>query len=221
MSDLKNTRVNGYYNIDGRQVPSVTTILGKTCPHAGLEAWKRRHKNHGILSREARIFGLCMHMRILGRMSDSPLEVPDSLLNEEWPCNMREEMLSRDEQWKKLGLEPGRPRMLEHTIYVPGEHPFAGTVDYAGKLLLFKQDLGTTTMDLKSSSKPQKSHEFQIGAYSLGLLEDGVECDNGVIPYVRAHSAEIVILEKEELQDRAQGFLEIAGKFYKQEGLIR
>jgi CRISPR/Cas system-associated exonuclease Cas4 (RecB family) len=109
--------------------------------------------------------------------------------------------------------------MVEHTVWFNDPVAAAGTTDYWGGMSLGGHDMGLCVMDLKSSKKPQRQHELQIGAYALGLKREGKTVDTGLIPYVRSDSSEMVILEEEELADRSLAFIEVAKKYYKQKGL--
>jgi CRISPR/Cas system-associated exonuclease Cas4 (RecB family) len=216
MTDKRGTRVGGYYVglVPGKKIPSVTTVLGRMLRKDGLEYWKKKNNNWRELQEKARISGTLMHHRILGRIADAPLELQEGMGEIEWTKELLEEMREREKQWKSLCIEPMRPRQVEHTAWMDGEYPAAGTMDYNGKLKIYGMDIGYAVMDLKSSAKPQKGHEIQIGAYALMLKEMGIQVDCGVIPYVRRNSAEMVMMEKEELEDRGAIFLDLTRRFY-------
>lgn len=212
--DQRIKRIGGYYYINDRKVPSMTFVLGKTCPKTALNGWKKRTADWEEVSRRAALFGTMMHMRILGRMSDAPLEPPKQLYTEEWPRDIAEEMEGRDVQWNKLRIKPGRPRLVEHTVWTTGKYPVAGTLDYTGPLEICGFSTGQTIMDLKSSRRPQVSHELQIAGYAIALEREGIFVETGVIPYIRKNSSELVIIEEEELTDRKAKVTTIIRKFY-------
>jgi CRISPR/Cas system-associated exonuclease Cas4 (RecB family) len=200
----------GNYLINGKRYPSVTTILGKMCKKERLNIWKKQHDDWPTISRHAQIYGTFMHMQIQEAISGEIQEIPSNMPFNEWPKDLAEELEGRMEQWNKLGLRFGKPCLVEHTVVIKAANS-AGTLDHFGPI-----DEIDMVMDLKSSAKPQKSHEIQLGAYYLGLLVEGRHAKQGMIPYVHRDSIEIVELMEEELMDRGQKFVEIAKRFYKQ-----
>ena len=163
----KSTRsmINGsrHYNLDGSNLPSVTSVLKATQSEedkAGLAAWKERvgHKEAERIRNEASNRGSSMHSYIeqflLGKF------------------NL--DLLDEDNQSKKMAVEiidNGLNNKLseiwgsEATLYYPGK--YAGTADcigvYEGK---------ETIIDFKQSNKPKREeyiedYYLQIGAYSL------------------------------------------------------
>jgi len=203
---------DGNYLIGGKKYPSVTTILSKMCKKDGLQIWKDRNPDTWpTIARHAQIYGTFMHMLIQEQISGEIQEIPSKMPFQEWPKDLAEELDGRMEQWNKLGLRFGRPCLVEHTVVIKAANS-AGTLDHFGPI-----DEIDMVMDLKSSAKPQKSHEIQMGAYYLGLLVEGRHAKQGMIPYVRRDSVEIVELMEEELMDRGQKFIEIAKRFYKQQ----
>ena len=163
----KSTRsiVNGsrHYNLDGSNLPSVTTILKATQSEedkAGIAAWKERvgHKEAERIKIEASNRGSSMHSHIeqflLGKF------------------NL--DLLDENNKSKKMAIEiidNGLKNKLseiwgaEATVYYPGQ--YAGTADcigvYEGK---------ETILDFKQSNKPKKEeyiedYFLQLGAYSL------------------------------------------------------
>ena len=163
----KSTRsiVNGsrHYNLDGSNLPSVTTILKATQSEedkAGIAAWKERvgHKEAERIKNEAANRGSSMHSYIeqflLGKF------------------NL--DLLDEDNKSKKMAVEiidNGLKNKLseiwgtEATVYYPGK--YAGTTDcigiYEGK---------ETILDFKQSNKPKKQefildYLLQGSAYSL------------------------------------------------------
>ncbi len=163
----KSTRsiINGsrHYNLEGSNLPSVTSIIKATKSEedkAALEAWKQRvgHKEAERIKNEASNRGSSMHSYIekflLGKF------------------NL--DLIDEDNRSKKMALEiidNGLKNKLsevwgaEATLYYPGK--YAGTADcigiYEGK---------ETIIDFKQSNKPKKEeyiedYFLQLGAYSL------------------------------------------------------
>tara|TARA_Y100000590_G_scaffold461476_1_gene623133 strand:+ start:1403 stop:2086 length:684 start_codon:yes stop_codon:yes gene_type:complete len=163
----KSTRsiINGsrHYNLDGLNLPSVTTILKATQSEedkAGLAAWKERvgHKEAERIKNEASNRGSSMHSYIekflLGKFNLDLLE------EENKSKKMAVEIIDNGLK-NKLSEIWG----AEATVYYPGK--YAGTADcigvYEGK---------ETILDFKQSNKPKKEeyiedYFLQLGAYSL------------------------------------------------------
>ena len=157
--------INGsrHYNLDGANLPSVTTILKATQSEedkAGIAAWKERvgHKEAERIKNEASRRGSAMHSYI------------EQFLFGKFNLDLLEE----ENKSKKMAMEIidyGLKNKLseiwgaEATVYYPGK--YAGTADcigiYEGK---------ETILDFKQSNKPKKEeyiedYFLQIGAYSL------------------------------------------------------
>ena len=163
----KSTRsiINGsrHYNLDGSNLPSVTTILKATQSEedkAGIAAWKERvgHKEAERIKNEASNRGSSMHSYIeqflLGKFNLDLLE------EENKSKKMAEEIIDNGLK-NKLSEIWG----AEATVYYPGK--YGGTADcigvYEGK---------ETILDFKQSNKPKKEeyiedYFLQLGAYSL------------------------------------------------------
>ena len=163
----KSTRsiINGsrHYNLDGSNLPSVTTILKATQSEedkAGIAAWKERvgHKEAERIKNEASNRGSSMHSYIeqflLGKFN------LDLLDEENKSKKMAEEIIDNGLK-NKLSEIWG----AEATVYYPGK--YGGTADcigvYEGK---------ETILDFKQSNKPKKEeyiedYFLQLGAYSL------------------------------------------------------
>ena len=163
----KSTRsiVNGsrHYNLDGSNLPSVTSILKATQSEedkAAIEAWKERvgHKEAEKIKNEASSRGSSMHSYIeqflLGKF------------------NL--DLLDEENKSKKMAVEiidNGLKNKLteiwgaEATVYYPGK--YAGTADcigvYEGK---------ETILDFKQSNKPKRrewiaDYFMQLAAYAM------------------------------------------------------
>ena len=163
----KSTRsiINGsrHYNLDGSNLPSVTTILKATQSEedkAAIEAWKERvgHKEAERIRNEASSRGSSMHSYIeqflLGKFN---LDLLDEEIKSK---KMAVEIIDNGLKNKLTEIWGA-----EATVYYPGH--FAGTADcigiYEGK---------ETILDFKQSNKPKKKeyiedYFLQIGAYSL------------------------------------------------------
>ena len=163
----KSTRsiINGsrHYNLDGSNLPSVTTILKATQSEedkAAIEAWKERvgHKEAERIRNEASSRGSSMHSYIeqflLGKFNLD-------LLDEEIKSKKMAVEIIDNGLKNKLSEVWG----AEATVYYPGK--YAGTADCIGIY-----DGKETILDFKQSNKPKKEsyiedYFLQLGAYSL------------------------------------------------------
>jgi len=214
----KSTRsiINGsrHYNLDGSNLPSVTTILKATQSEedkAGIAAWKERvgHKEAERIKNEASSRGSSMHSYIeqflLGKF------------------NL--DLLDEESKSKKMAIEIidcGLKNKLseiwgaETTVYYPEK--YAGTADcigvYEGK---------ETILDFKQSNKPKKEqyiedYFLQIGAYSLAHnTVYNSRINQGVILLCTVDGLfQEFKIEGNELINFQNKFLERVEKFYNQ-----
>lgn len=207
--DARVERINGFYTINGKRMPSVTTVLGKMLPHEKLDAWQARTPNHKEVGYKAAIRGNFMHMRILGRYSDAPMEIPAVMPEEDWPAGMVGDLEKMDLQWDEIGLNITRPCLVEHTTHSNGRWPYAGTVD--GHMNIEGRK---TILDLKSARVPQRHHRLQLGAYAHALAEHGIETEWGMVAYVRPTNTHLVEMDRPELDAAWFEFEELIEKFY-------
>ena len=212
----KSTRsiVNGsrHYNLDGSNLPSVTSILKATQSEedkAAIEAWKERigHKEAERIKNEASIRGSAMHSYIeqflLGKF------------------NL--DLLDEENKSKKMAVEiidNGLKNKLteiwgaEATVYYPGR--YAGTADCIG---IYEEK--ETILDFKQSNKPKKEeyiedYFLQIGAYSLAHnTVHNSKITQGVILVCTVDRLfQDFKIEGNELLDYQNKFLERVEKFY-------
>jgi len=163
----KSTRsiINGsrHYNLDGSNLPSVTTILKATQSEedkAGIAAWKERvgHKEAERIKNEAASRGTSMHNYL------------EAFLQNKFNL----ELIEEDNKAKKMAeeiIDNGIKKNLsevwgvEATLYYPGK--FAGTADCLG---IYNNR--ESVLDFKQKNKAAKEEYFedyflQLGAYSL------------------------------------------------------
>jgi len=212
----------GNYLINGKKYKSVTTILKEEFPKVALDAWKERTPDWPIKARHAQIYGTFMHMQLQTLVADIPPELPTYMPMSEWPEDIAEELEERMDRWMELGLVLGKPNLIEHTTVIEEFNDSgkmiaasAGTWDFWGPV-----DRVITILDWKSSKRPQKSHEIQLGAYYLGAVAEGLEIEMGMIPYVRRNEVQLVELSREELIEQGEKFLELARKSYERTAAI-
>jgi hypothetical protein len=198
------------YTIDGVEIPRVTHIISTMLHSRALDAWieRRGKKGAGKVKNKAAIDGTMMHLCCLDSLSDVPLEIPAcvSSVGEDFG----EMIASRWRAFKSLDLTFGRPRWIEHLLVRKIPPTAAGTTDYWGLI-----DSKMTVGDLKSSRKKVKKYWYQIGGYYvLGMGMGMPEPEQGMIIYVREDEAEIDLLEKPELVEYGQKFLDIAQLYH-------
>jgi len=163
----KSTRsiINGsrHYNLDGSNLPSVTTILKATQSEedkAGIAAWKERvgHKEAERIKNEAASRGTSMHNYL------------EAFLQNKFNL----ELIEEDNKAKKMAeeiIDNGIKKNLsevwgvEATLYYPGK--FAGTADCLG---IYNNR--ESVLDFKQKNKAAKEeyiedYFLQLGAYSL------------------------------------------------------
>lgn len=206
----KYRRVNGYYNIDGILCPSVTTILGEMLPSPGLDIWKKRTNNYKKIQNDSRVYGNFMHYRIQAKLTEIPPDPPTDCIDD-WPEDLIEVMKLREEAFDKLGLEFGKPVVVEKTVYRTSMPRCAGSLDIKAPVHGIE-----TIVDLKSSKKPQKKHRYQVAAYAwmANNMNLGKKVEQGMIIYIPNGTADIVWMEKEELEEDANYFFDLAEKYH-------
>ena len=163
----KSTRsiINGsrHYNLDGSNLPSVTTILKATQSEedkAGIAAWKERigHKEAERIKNEASSRGTSMHNHLEAFLRNKfNLELIEE---DNKPKKMAEEIIENGIK-KNLSEVWG----VEATLYYPGK--FEGTCDCVG--IYNKRE---SILDFKQKNKAAKEeyiedYFLQLGAYSL------------------------------------------------------
>ena len=213
---LKSTRsiINGsrHYNLDGSNLPSVTSILKATQSKedkAAIFAWKERvgHKEAERIKNEASSRGSSMH----------------SYLEQFLLGKFNLDLLDEENKSKKMAVEiidNGLKNKLteiwgaEATVYYPGK--YAGTADcigvYEGK---------ETILDFKQSNKPKKEeyiedYFLQIGAYSLAHnTVYNSKITQGVILICTVDRLfQDFKIEENELKNYQNKFLEKVEQFY-------
>ena len=203
-----------HYNLDGANLPSVTSILKATQSEedkAGIAAWKERvgHREAERIKNEASNRGSSMHSYIeqflLGKFNLD-------LLNEE-------------DKSKKMAIEiidNGLKNKLseiwgaEAVVYYPQK--YAGTADCIG---VYKGK--ETILDFKQSNKPKKEeyiedYFLQLGAYSLAhnTVYNSRITQGAILLCTVDGLFQDFIIEGDELVNFQKKFLEKVKKFYLQ-----
>lgn len=208
--DLKTTRVNGNYLINGKLYPSNTTIIGRMLPKRELTAWKKRTPNWREITRRSALLGSIMHMRVLDSASECAVELPGELPILDWPEDIVEEMEARERAWDSLGLKMEDPMLTEYTVWYDGPERFATTIDRRCKI-----DGELSVLELKSSKRAYESHEIQLGGQALALAQKNLPVTRGYVVYLRRTGAEVVELDESQLAERGEDFLRLARAYHK------
>lgn len=210
MPDLKARRIDGYYCTGGKRYPSVTTIIGAMASKGGLEQWKKKNKNWKELRDNAALTGTLMHLRILQAYSEAQIEMPGLAPIEMWTEDIFEELNMRMKSWNKLALRI-KNALVEHTIFItiPGAEA-AGSLDMRGEIEGFN-----AILDLKSSKRIYPSQRIQVGGYAVGSEEQGFYAERGFIVALRGDQIEIDEMEKDEMEEAKEAFIEMSKKYHK------
>lgn len=198
-----------YYDVQGKKLPSVTTVIG-TLPKPGLAAWKESMGavRANQLSRERAIIGSMVHARILQRFSVKRLEMPKVYLPwmdlSEWLEEINYRVEIAETQFDELGLEIS-DCYCEKTMAEP-DKGFAGTIDLIGSV-----NGVDTVADIKTSKTVYNAHYMQLGAYYLMAKFNDYNVDYGCV--IKLHpfndvEPELQWIDKDELSKWSEMFLE-------------
>jgi len=195
--------------------PSVTTVIGNTLPVPdALAAWKLRTGKNGVETmRAAQIVGTLVHYRVLNTLSPSLLQPPE-FDPDNLPKGAIEKIELAELMWSEFAanLKIGYPRHIEKLLF-NREHRFCGTPD-----MVCPVDDIYTLVDLKTSRELHEAHRIQLGGYHELL---GRTPERGMLVsihpgygnhFMRAHSH---IIERRELDNHADRFLELVKEFHK------
>ena len=214
----KSTRsiINGsrHYNLDGSNLPSVTTILKATQSEedkAGIAAWKERvgHKEAERIKNEASSRGTSMHS-FLERFLQNKFNL---------------ELIEEDNKAKKMAeeiIDNGLKKNLsevwgaEATLYYPGK--YAGTADCVG---IYNNR--ESVLDFKQKNKAAREeyiedYFLQLGAYTLAHnTVYNSRITQGVILLCTVdYLFQEFIIEGNQLIEFQNKFLERVEQFYNQ-----
>ena len=201
------------YSFSGQLYPSVTTVLSACYPvPEALAAWKLKTGAGGVEKmRAAQVVGTLSHYRILNKLSPSLLDPPefdpDSL-----PKDTMELVDLAEIMFSELALDIGYPRKIERLLFSK-EYRFCGTPDLCAPIN------GIYTLaDLKTSKDLHETHKLQLGGYHELL---GRTPEQGMLISIHPHTyqnkflrAHTHIIERKDLDDYADKFLEYAKEFH-------
>ena len=169
--------VGHFYERDGILYPSVTTILESEIPKGKndpVERWKRRNKNWKELQRRSQIVGTIGHFRILNRLSDRTIEIPEIGVHE-FPDDLEDLLDIVDFLWDESGFATriGHPRKIESTL-ISHTHKFAGKPDLRCPIKCDDGHTRLAVVDLKTSNAVYDKYIYQLAAYGL-MMEESPE----------------------------------------------
>ncbi len=224
-SNPKTGETGHFYERDGAFYPSVTTILeAESPPNDAIDRWKKRNKNWKELQRKSQIVGTIGHFRILNRLSDRTIEIPEIGVHE-FPDDLEDLLDVVDYLWNESGFANriGYPRKIESTL-ISNKYRFAGKPDLRCPI---KGEDGRTLLavvDLKTSNAVYDNYLYQLAAYGI-MMEESPEHkrfpDVGVIinlspyedknPYMESRVSEF---PKAKLLKYAAEFITMVGNYH-------
>ena len=182
----------GFYEIEGKQLPAVTKVIGDTLAKNALLFWYGDVGNSEArrISEEAKSFGSAMHKMIAEYLRSGVEPTRDALASE-----VKQAWDVWYEWWGKASI---RVKDVEQTIH---NDEYAGTCD----LLAFSigSDPKEILVDWKFSSGIYAGNKIQMGAYAKLL-----NAEKAIIVRVAKKEKNIEILEmnKEELEEASRIF---------------
>jgi len=178
-------RVRGCYEIDGKQLPSVTTVIGEVLAKPALMYWYGKHGTSECnrIGAESRSFGSAMH-----KIVSSYLETGTEPDTGKMATNILRAWTAWFEYWTK-----NSEQFLEVEKVIHNDE-YAGTADLVGEDLV---------MDWKFSGGIYDANKIQLGAYARLT-----EATRGKIVRVSKDEFNIEVLEmtEDELTEAARIF---------------
>lgn len=166
------------YTFEGKNYPSVTTILHATEDGGGLDNWRKAFihtdfKTADEYTRYTSIRGTLVHFNILNKIANTILD-PSHLppLSEWW--DRREQLIQDVDIAKKLWEETPITIRTPIVVETPYYHPdlgYAGTPDMMGRVTYSTSyttpiDNVITIVELKTSRGVRENHRIQLGGYA-------------------------------------------------------
>ena len=197
-------KVRGFYEIESKQLPAVTTVIEKVLAKSQLRFWfgKVGNSEAARISAEAKSFGSAMHKMIAEYLRSGVEPARDSLASEvKQAWDVWYEWWEKSEH-RKVPISPSpttAPPVIEKIIY---NDEYAGTCDYYN---------GLTLIDWKFGGGIYDGYKVQAGAYAKLL-----NASNALIVRVAKDEKNIEILEmdKEQLEEAAEIFQALLKVFW-------
>lgn len=222
------------YTFEGRQYPSVTTVLSRTEDMENrnrLRNWRANFRMEGFrdaydYTEYTSVRGTFVHFNVLNSMAFTPLDPEGLPAASKWMH--RVEMLQKDvfaarSLWENSGIEVKNPMEMEQSYYHP-ELGYAGQLDFRGLVRLPGEDeFLKTIMDLKTSKQINDKHRIQVGAYTqmynLWNRDDPAVRGLVVSLHPAAKRAIICNINRKELDFEITAFNEHLEKFWNIPGI--
>jgi len=179
MSGTQKTVNSGHiYEFEGRQYPSVTTILSRTESRENknrLRNWRANFRMAGFSDAfdymdYTAVRGTFVHYNILNSLSFPSNLDPDGLPPaSKWMHRVEmltDEVARSRALWEKSRVACRAPMEMEKSYCHPGLG-YAGQLDFCGMVKIEEEpEFSMTVMDLKTSKQINDKHIIQVGAYA-------------------------------------------------------
>ena len=200
----KDTDHQLYFNEDGNEVPSVTTVL-KMINKPALMPWSNWLGMRGIsynkYMKESSTIGTKFHDAMEAYFNNKPYYPEYSSQEEEDKFNL---FINNFLSWRDGKVL--KPKYLEKSLV--GEY-YGGTIDFFGEI-----DGKNTLLDFKTGKKVYVTMFLQLAAYTTLLEEMDERVDQVAILAVGNPSgAQYMIIQRDELQSYIVTFTKLA-KFH-------
>lgn len=193
-----------YYNTQGIEVPSVTTIISLLAKPA-LSKWANimgfRKRSVDDILMVASTIGTLMHQCIELYLRNEKFSLKDEFQEH------RNTLLKRLDGFVSwLGYVELEPEFLEKEVV---SEKFGGTVDFYGSL-----DGKKVILDFKTSSRVYSSMFLQLAAYAHSIEEQGYEVDGVGIVHVTEKGTKLHYKSREEIEKYINVFITLADMFH-------
>lgn len=193
-----------YYNKEGIEVPSVTTII-KLLNKPALQKWANilgyKHQDIDEVLNKKASMGTLLHKALESYVKGEKFTPKYNYYDEE---ELLKIYLNSYFSWAKNNKI--KNIYLEYPIV---SDKFAGTIDFYGKI-----NNKYTILDYKTSKKVYSTHFLQLGAYTYMMEEQGEKVEQVTILIVN-NKCEEHTKSREEIQPYIDTFLILVELFYK------
>lgn len=201
---MKYSSHSTYYNEEGVEVPSVTTVL-QILNKPFLSKWAnimgfKRRKVEDILEKSS-IIGTLVHSMIEAYLMKKPFTYkPSAFYTRELAINYMKTFIA----WsKKHTIEP---EFMEQSM---SSDKFGGTIDHYGVV-----DGKKTILDFKTSKQFYATMFLQLGAYCYMLEQKGYVVEQVAIIIINEDKYKEKFLTREELQPYINTFILLIDVFH-------
>lgn len=202
---MKYSAHSQYYNKEGVEVPSATTIIAilnkpALVKWANIMGFKRR-RTEDILERAGNI-GTQMHLCIEKYLRNERYELPEE------HQDLRDTLLLRLNgflTWVK-SLTGIKPILMEEKLETD---TYGGTMDFYGEV-----DGLMTVLDFKTSSSVYATMFLQLGAYTYIMEERGYKVDRVGIVHVTEKGTKVYYKSRDEIEKYVECFLFLVNLFH-------